>query len=112
MHEDELALIAQHATSLDRVVAGPLDRGHLLGALIDAVVAEIRAFDSSQAQSLAEEYAEFDAFHEREVEVISGQQRIRGVNRGIAASGQLQLETEQGLKLYSAAEISLRAGDE
>ncbi len=109
MQEHELTSIAQHATSLDRIAAGPLDRSEILGALIDAVVAEIRGFDPRQAQSLAEEYAEFDAFHGQEVEVISGQQRIRGINRGIAAGGQLQLETEQGLQLHSAAEISLRA---
>lgn len=109
MQEDELNTIAQHATSLERIAEGPLDRSEILGALIDAVVTEIRGFDSRQVQSLAEEYAEFDAFHGQEVEVISGQQRIRGINRGIAAGGQLQLETEQGLQLHSAAEISLRA---
>jgi BirA family biotin operon repressor/biotin-[acetyl-CoA-carboxylase] ligase len=112
MREDELSAFGQPATSLDRVVAGELDRGEILATLIDAVIAEIRAFDPLQAQSLVEEYAEFDAFHGREVEVTSGGQRIRGINRGIAAGGQLQLETEQGLQLHSAAEISLRAAAE
>lgn len=109
MPAQHLAAIEQPATSLERVVDGALDRTRILGLLIDAVVADIRAFDPRQAQALVEAYAEFDAFNGQEVEVISGRQRIRGVNRGISPDGQLQLETDQGMQRYSAAEISLRA---
>lgn len=112
MCEDELAAIAQPATSLDRVASAPLDRSEILSALIDTVVCEIRAFDARETLSLVAEYASFDAFHGEEVEVVSGQERIRGINRGIARDGRLQLETAQGLQLHSAAEISLRIGGE
>ena len=43
--------------------------------------------------------------------MLSGDERIRGINRGIAEDGQLRLETAQGIQLFSAAEISLRPGD-
>jgi BirA family biotin operon repressor/biotin-[acetyl-CoA-carboxylase] ligase len=110
MHADELAEIAQAATSLDRVASAPLDRTRLLGAAIDSVVESIRAFDPGEVASLIDDFDAFDAFSGQSVEVTSAERRIRGINRGIAADGQLRLETETGLELHSAAEISLRPG--
>ncbi len=112
MSGEDLAAIAQPATSLEQVAARPLDRSAVLTAAIDAVVRAIRDFDPLQAQALSAEFEAFDAFHGQEVEVVSGQERIRGINRGIAQDGRLQLETAQGLQLHSAAEISLRVGAE
>lgn len=112
MHEDELATIAQPVTSLGQVSPQSVDRTEVLTAAIDAVVRAIRDFDPLRVQALIAEFESFDAFHGREVEVISGQERIRGINRGITADGQLRLETDQGLQLHSAAEISLRVGVE
>lgn len=110
MHANELAEFAQAATSLDRVASAPLDRTRLLGAAIDGVVESIRAFDPAEIASLIDEFEAVDAFAGQTVEVTSADRRIRGINRGIAADGQLRLETEAGLELYSAAEISLRPG--
>ncbi len=111
MEQDEIAVIGQSATDLDRVSTRDIDRGAVLSAAIDAVVSSIRAFDPADAGRLVAEFESFDAFHGREVEVVSGEQRIRGLNRGITDSGQLRLETGQGIQIHSAAEISLRASD-
>ncbi len=111
MEQDEIAAIEQPATSLDRASTRGIDRNAVLSAAIDAVVSSIRAFDPADAARLAAEFESFDAFHGREVEVVSGEQRIRGLNRGITDSGQLRLETGQGIQIHSAAEISLRASD-
>jgi len=112
MLEEDLAAIAQPATSLDQVSTRPIDRTEVLKTAIDAVVQAIRDFDPLQTQALIAEFQAFDAFHGQQVEVVSGDQRIRGINRGITADGQLQLETDQGLQLHSAAEISMRVGGE
>lgn len=112
MPQDDLDAITQPVTSLDQVSAQALDRSEVLIATIDAVVRAIRGFDPLQAQSLTGEFELFDAFHGQQVEVLSGQKRISGINRGISPGGQLQLETDQGMQLHSAAEISLRAGSE
>lgn len=108
MPDEDLAAITQPATSLDRISTQAIDRSEVLTAAIDAVVRAIREFDPLQAQALIAEFESFDAFHGQEVEVLSGQRRIHGINRGIGPDGQLQLETDQGLQLHSAAEISLR----
>lgn len=109
MSAAELADIPQSATSLAQVAAAEVDRTQVLKASIDMVIRSIRAFDHSAAPELIAEFARFDAFHDRPIEVITGDSRVRGINRGITSTGQLQLETEQGIEIHSAAEISLRA---
>ncbi len=109
MSDKELASIPQPATSLTQVAAAEVDRTQVLIASIDMVIRSIREFDHSAAQELITEFARYDALHDRPIEVITGDRRIRGINRGITSTGQLQLETEQGIETHSAAEISLRA---
>jgi len=109
MSADELAVIEGPATSLAQNLETGLDRSEILLTTLDAVIDAIRAFELDGIDQLIEEFSRFDAFHEALVEVISAEGRIAGVNRGISADGQLRLETEQGIKLCSSAEISLRA---
>jgi len=120
MSADELATLDRPATSLSQALrddlggdldddAGDdLDRSKLLVASIEAVTSAIRDFEIDAVAGLIDEFSALDAYHERKVEVISGEQRISGVNRGIDEQGQLRLETTQGIELHSAAEISLR----
>ena len=77
-------------------------------ACIEAVIDAIRGFELDAIEELVQDFSRFDAFHASEVEVISADRRISGVNRGISEDGQLRLETGQGIELYSSAEISLR----
>jgi len=111
MSADELAEIEAPTTSLAQNLETQLDRSAILLATLNAVIDAIRAFELDGIEQLIDEFSRFDAFHEAVVEVISAERRIAGVNRGISADGQLRLETEQGIELYSSAEISLRAVD-
>lgn len=107
----EAALLDQvslPATSLAAIGAPPRDRGALLLATLDAVIDAVRAFEPDAIDQLVAEFARHDAYHGRSVEVVQGEQTLRGVNRGIDAQGQLRLETERGIETFAAAEISLR----
>jgi len=110
MSADELASLDRPATSIGQNFRGALDRSALLVATIDAVVSAIRDFRTDAVARLMSEFAGLDAYRDATVEVVIGEQCISGINRGIDASGQLRLETAQGIELHSAAEISLRAG--
>ena len=113
MSAAELATLDRPATSLNQALidklGDDLDRSDLLVATIEAVISAIRAFEIDAVAQLIGEFSELDAYHERIVEVVSGEQRISGINRGIDEYGQLRLETAHGIELHSAAEISLRA---
>ena len=109
MNAAELAEISQPATSLAEISTAEVDRTQLLVTSIDKVISSIREFDVSAAQELATEFAQFDVFHDSPIDVVAADGPVRGINRGITSSGQLQLETDQGMEIHSAAEISLRA---
>ena len=109
MTEDELADVPQPTTSLDRISSVPVYRTSLLSAVLSSVIHSVQAFDAAQIDELIGEFQQFDAFHGKLIEVISGDDVTRGINRGIGSTGQLRLETSAGIELYSAAEISLRA---
>ena len=109
MSAAELAEISQPATSLAEISTAKVDRTQLLAASIDKVISSIREFDVSAAQELATEFAQFDVFHDSPIDVVAADGPVRGINRGITSTGQLQLETDQGMEIHSAAEISLRA---
>jgi BirA family biotin operon repressor/biotin-[acetyl-CoA-carboxylase] ligase len=113
MSAEELATLDRPATSLSQAldddVCDDLDRSILLVASIEAVISAIRDFEIDAVADLIDEFSNLDAYHQGNVEVISGEQRISGINRGIDEQGQLRLETTQGIELHAAAEISLRA---
>jgi BirA family biotin operon repressor/biotin-[acetyl-CoA-carboxylase] ligase len=109
MSSAELAEIPQPATSLVQIAATEVDRTRVLMTSIDMVIRSIREFDHLAVQELIAEFAQFDVLDGCAIEVITGDSRVRGINRGITSAGQLQLETEQGMEIHSAAEISLRA---
>lgn len=112
MDLDELAEISQPATSLEQIAASRIDRTQVLVSSIDSVIESIRAFESDAIHDLVSEFERLDTFHGRPVEVVTADNRIAGINRGITADGQLQLETEHGIEFHSAAEISLRVVSE
>lgn len=103
-----LAEIPSPATSLAEISEQPLDRSTVLIATLDAVIDAIRAFETDATEELVTEFERYDAYRDQSIDVIYGEQTLRGVNRGIDASGRLRLETENGIELHSAAEISLR----
>ena len=109
MSAADLAALDRPATSLNQALDSDLDRSQLLVATIEAVIAAIRGFEIDALARLIGDFADLDAYHDSAVEVISGEQRINGINRGIDDYGQLRLETARGIELHSAAEISLRA---
>jgi BirA family biotin operon repressor/biotin-[acetyl-CoA-carboxylase] ligase len=112
MSAEELACLDRPATSISLASAQAsdqeLDRNALLVASIEAVITANRSFEIDGVSALINDFADLDAYHETSVEVICGEQRITGINRGIDESGQLRLETNRGIELFSAAEISLR----
>jgi BirA family biotin operon repressor/biotin-[acetyl-CoA-carboxylase] ligase len=108
MSAEELACLDRPAASLSQASAQEIDRNELLVASVEAVIAANRSFEIDGVSALINDFADLDAYHETSVEVICGEQRITGINRGIDETGQLRLETNRGIELFSAAEISMR----
>ena len=107
MNAEELAAIPQSATSLSLMTDGAVSRNAVLVEVIQQVVNAIDAFDRSSIPRMIENFHALDALRGQSISVQSGHESIDGLNLGINADGQLQLETGQGRQVFSAADISL-----
>ncbi len=110
MNAEALAAIPQPATSISLIADSAVSRDTILVEAIRQVVTAVDGFDQSSVSRLIDSFQALDALHGQTITVKSGDEWIRGLNLGINADGQLQLETEQGRQVFSAADISLGSG--
>lgn len=108
MSNEALAAIEPAATCLNLMGSKLLTRNQILLETVSQVLKDIAAFSDKSISQLVRAFDEIDAFKGMSVKVLSSGKTITGINVGIAQTGQLQLETEQGMMLFSAADISLR----
>ncbi len=109
MTREELDTIPQASTCLGLISRRQLKRQVILMAAIKALIGAIHRFNESTIDHLVDEFAQYDAFVNQRVCVLYADDQIIGFNNGINRSGQLLLNTDQGILTFSAAEISLRA---
>lgn len=84
------------------------ERNAAAAALIERLVAILSRYaDDGLASSLAAWHS-LDTYRGEPVTLLAGEQRVRGVYRGVDAQGNLLLEADGGLHTYAAGEVSLR----
>ncbi len=108
MSNEALAAIEQAVTCLNLIASKAVTRNQILLETVSQVLKDIEAFSDEIIPQLVQAFDEIDAFKGMPVNVLSAGQNIAGTNAGIAKTGQLQVETAQGMMLFSAADISLR----
>jgi len=108
------ALITQiGATGLaaaDLAAAGILraPRNAIAAYLIEACLAGLIDFEREGLRAFMDEWRRADALRGRPVTVLNGEERIRGVARGIDASGALLVDAPQGQRKFVSGEVSVR----
>jgi len=108
MTQRELDDIPQAATSLDLIQSETVNRQLILLAAIERVLTRIQQFEETQVAALIDDFQRHDAFYAQKICVLNADEEIFGINSGINQYGQLKLQTDQGLAVFSAAEISMR----
>lgn len=111
VHMTQLQLdeIPQAATSIDLIKSAVGNRQEILGTAIEQVITKIQQFEENDVAALIDEFQQHDAFFAEKICVLNVDEKISGINSGINQYGQLKLQTEQGLVVFSAAEISMRS---
>jgi BirA family transcriptional regulator, biotin operon repressor / biotin---[acetyl-CoA-carboxylase] ligase len=108
------ALMAQiSATGLaaaDLTAAGILRpaRNAIAAHIIEACLGGLVDFEREGLRAFMDEWRRADALRGRAVTVLHGENRIRGLARGIDASGALLVEASQGLRKFVSGEVSVR----
>jgi BirA family transcriptional regulator, biotin operon repressor / biotin---[acetyl-CoA-carboxylase] ligase len=83
-------------------------RNALAAKLIDSCIEGLLQFEEHGLRVFMEEWRKADALRGRTVTVSSGDERMRGLARGIDLTGALLIESPQGLRKFVTGEVSVR----
>lgn len=100
--------IDQPATALAEVCAQPPERNQMLAGLLQELAIVLQQFEQGGFATLQQEWERYHLYQNRKVRVrMPDGAEIRGLACGVTASGELRLETEQGMRLMNSGEIEV-----
>jgi BirA family biotin operon repressor/biotin-[acetyl-CoA-carboxylase] ligase len=88
-----------------------IGRNELAGALLSELLPMLEAYSSTGFKAHQAKWQSYDAYRDSPIMLITPRMTIKGVGRGVSATGAILIETEGVVKAYSGGEISLRADD-
>ncbi|MCY4530994.1 MAG: biotin--[acetyl-CoA-carboxylase] ligase [Gammaproteobacteria bacterium] len=87
-----------------------LSRNELAGQVLNSVIFGLDRFAEKGFSDFYREWDSYNLYRGKEVTVHLGDQGINGVDAGVDTSGNLLLNTVDGVRVCNAGEVSLRAG--
>ncbi len=106
MPESIAGSIDQSYTDLASNSEIPPDRNKIVAALIRSLQAGLAEFAQKGFAGFQQRWNEVDVFKGRMVEIVSGENRQRGLSLGVSDSAALLLQTESGVLTVSGGEIA------
>ena len=106
--------IQQPWTTIDQQLDKLPSRNELAAMLITELFNLIQMVEAAENEGLAEirdEWRRYDQLINTPVSLINGNQKIKGISRGINDDGSLRVEVNGEMKQYVSGEISLRADE-
>jgi BirA family biotin operon repressor/biotin-[acetyl-CoA-carboxylase] ligase len=83
-------------------------RNHIAAQIIESCIGGLLDFEREGLRAFMDEWRHADALRGRTVTVLNGDERTRGLARGIDVTGALLVEAPQGLRKFVAGEVSVR----
>ena len=84
-------------------------RNVLVAAIVDEIVMTLLRFEHEGFAPFADEWRKADALRNVAVRVLSGNEAINGIARGVASDGALAVEVNGKIQLFTSGDVSLRA---
>ena len=83
-------------------------RNTIAAQIIDSCIGGLLDFERDGLRAFMDEWRRADALRGRTVTVLNGDERTRGLARGIDVTGALLVEASQGMRKFFAGEVSVR----
>ena len=104
--------IGQPAGALDEVCAVMPTRNQLLAVLLQELARVLRQFAQGGFAALREEWERYHIYQDRPIQLqMADGQTVSGMVRGVSESGELCLETAQGMRRFNSGEVGVRLRD-
>lgn len=98
--------------SLEDVSGARVDRANIILSLSRSLERDMRQFEMGGFGYFHEKWDSFDIFRNKKVTVEFGGKTVTGIAKGVTASGELMLSTNDGIKTFNCGEVSMREGDD
>lgn len=109
---EDRSAIDQPWTDLHRCMTGnPPSRNQCAGALLQALAACLREYDSEDFPDVRAAWARFDALADRAVQLHGPGGHVEGIARGLAEDGALRIEVDGRIRRFASGEVSVRAAE-
>jgi len=105
---EAIAATGLQAADLVGVTGKPVSRNALAGQLIENTMQGLLQFERDGLRPFIDEWSEADALRGLALDVIVGNEVVRGLGRGIDLSGALLVETAQGVQKFLSGEVTVR----
>jgi BirA family biotin operon repressor/biotin-[acetyl-CoA-carboxylase] ligase len=99
--------IDQAWTDVYQLGARP-SRAQLIASVLNHVLPLLQHWEQSGFEPWREAWQALDAYREQPVNILMGDKRIAGIERGVDRDGAIQIETTLGLQSFHGGEVSLR----
>jgi BirA family biotin operon repressor/biotin-[acetyl-CoA-carboxylase] ligase len=96
------------ATDLSTAAVSRAPRNAIAAQVIESCIGGLLEFEREGLRAFMEEWRHADALRGRTVTVSNGDERTRGVARGVDVTGALLVEAAQGVRKFVAGEVSVR----
>jgi BirA family biotin operon repressor/biotin-[acetyl-CoA-carboxylase] ligase len=101
--------IGQPACALDKVCAAMPTRNQLLAVLLRELARALQQFAQGGFAALREEWERYHIYQNMPIQLhMADGQTVNGIVRGVSASGELCLETTQGMRRFNSGEVGVR----
>jgi BirA family biotin operon repressor/biotin-[acetyl-CoA-carboxylase] ligase len=101
--------IGQPACALDKVCATMPTRNQLLAVLLRELARALQQFAQGGFAALREEWERYHIYQNMPIQLhMADGQTVNGIVRGVSASGELCLETTQGMRRFNSGEVGVR----
>jgi BirA family biotin operon repressor/biotin-[acetyl-CoA-carboxylase] ligase len=105
---ETIAATGLQAADLVGVTGKPVSRNALAGQLIENTMQGLLQFERDGLKAFVDEWSEADALRGLALDVIVGNEVVRGLGRGIDLSGALLVETPRGVQKFLSGEVTVR----
>lgn len=111
MDKEDADSIDQPWIDLAAVMKQPPSRNKLAGDLLNGLLQACMTYQRVGLAPFLAAWSEYDHYRGQAVQLLMGDQVIKGQYQGLDSSGGLILESSRGRRVYHAGEISMRAGE-
>ena len=89
-----------------------IGRNQLASALLSDLLPLLDAYSGCGFPAHHANWESFDAYRDNPIKLITPLMTVRGLGRGVSATGAIKIEVDGVIKSYSGGEISLRGDDD